>query len=124
MDQQLFDTLQSTLEREGSGPAIDRLCASLREKKDYGSLFYALLMKKRHELGVSPIPTSSALDLPPAVHAAYEDAIRDAGQLVGRLYLDDKNIPGAWAYYRMLGESAPIVKALETYQFAEGDDVQ
>jgi len=124
MDQQLFENLQKTLEREGAGPAIDRLCATLREKKDYASLFYAQLLKKRHELGVSPVPTSSALDLPVAAHAPYEEAIREAGRLVGRLNLDEGNIPAAFSYYRMIGEMEPIVTALQKYQPAEGDDVQ
>src|SRR5262245_25810927 len=79
MDQQFFAQLRQTLDKEGAPAAIERLCAGLREHKDYTGLFYALLMKKRYELGVSPIPTGSSQDLPPETHAAYEDAIRDAG---------------------------------------------
>lgn len=124
MEQHLFDELKTTLGREGPLAAIDRLCTALREKKDYASLFYAMLMKKRHELGVSPVPTSSALDLPPAVHAAYEEAIREAGRVAGRLFLDEGNIPNAFAYFRMIGETEPVVGALEKYQPAEGDDIQ
>ena len=54
MDSATFDELQQTLKTEGAGTALDRLCTTLRERKDYGNLFYALLLKKRHELGVSP----------------------------------------------------------------------
>src|SRR5262245_61960107 len=35
MDQQLFDELQKTLETEGPARAIDRLCETLRQRKDY-----------------------------------------------------------------------------------------
>src|ERR1700724_3464142 len=102
MDQQLYDDLQQALSKEGPAAAIDRLCATLRDNKDYSSLFYALLMKKRHELGVSPIPTGPAQELPEEMHEAYEDAIRHAGRLVGELYLKEGNIANAWAFYRML----------------------
>src|SRR2546428_458975 len=62
----VFDDLKSTLSQAGATAAIDQLCALLRERKDYGALFYALLLKKRHELNVSPIPTGPAQDLPEA----------------------------------------------------------
>src|SRR5947208_982453 len=62
----LFDQLEATLQREGAGAAIDRLCQALRASRDYNALFYALLMKKRHELGVNPVPTGPAQDLPAA----------------------------------------------------------
>jgi len=122
MDQQFFEQLRQTLDKEGAPAAIDRLCAGLREHKDYTGLFYALLMKKRYELGVSPIPTGSSQDLPPQTHAAYEDAIREAGRLVGNLLLDDGNIPHAWAFFRMLGEPEPIARALDRVQPLEGED--
>src|SRR5208282_3654142 len=95
-----------------------------RGQKDYGGLFYALLMKKRHELGVLPVPTSPSQDLPVAVHQDYEEAIRGAGRLVCRLYLDEGNIPQAWPYARMLGEPQPVAAALDQYRPAEGEDIQ
>src|SRR5262245_17444137 len=124
MDSKVFDELQRTFAGEGPAAAIDRLCVRLREQKDYGSLFYALLMKKRHELGVSPVPTGPAQALPAAAHAPYEDAIRSAGRLVGRLYLEEGNIPQAWPYFRMISEPAPVAEALEKYQPREDDDLQ
>ncbi|HXG10448.1 MAG TPA: hypothetical protein VNK04_11845 [Gemmataceae bacterium] len=124
MDPQVFDELERTVATEGPAAAIDRLCTRLREQKDYGSLFYALLMKKRYELGVSPLPTGPAQDLPESAHAPYEQAIREAGRLVGRLYLEAGDIPQAWAYFRMLGEPEPVAAALERYQPRDDDDVQ
>jgi hypothetical protein len=119
-----FDELQRALSAEGPDATIDRLCTTLRERKDYASLFYALLLKKRHELGVSPVPTGASEDLPEAAHEPYENAIREAGRLVGRLYLDQGDIPRAWAYFRMLGEPQPVAEALEKFRPSEGDDVQ
>jgi hypothetical protein len=124
MDTHLFDELQGTLTQEGPVAAIDRLCARLREKKDYNSLFYALLMKKRQELGVSPLPTGPSQDLPAHVHEPYEDAIRAAARLVGGLYLQEGNIPQAWAYFRMLGEPEPVARALADYQPGQDEDIQ
>ncbi len=124
MDPTLFDQLKDDLQHGNALAAIERLCSSLCERKDYAALFYALLLKKRHELGVSPIPSGPSHDLPAEVHEPYENAIRDAGRLVGRLYLDEGNIPQAWVYFRMLGEPAPVAEALEKVQPAEGDDVQ
>src|SRR5438105_2356507 len=108
MDSTAYDAIERTLRDKGGAAAIDRLCQELRDKGDYANLFYALLMKKRHELGVSPLPTGPAQELPEAVHAQYEDAIREAGRLVGKLYLDSGLIPQAWTYYRMLNEPAPV----------------
>jgi hypothetical protein len=124
MDPAVFDELQQTLTSSGPAAAIDRLCDRLRERKDYTSLFYALLMKKRHELGVSPVPTAPAQDLPREAHEPFEQAIRDAARLVGNLYLEAGDIPQAWAYFRMIGEPQPVADALERHEPAEGDDVQ
>jgi hypothetical protein len=124
MDPAIFDDLEKTVAAQGAEAALRRLCDSLRQQKDYGSLFYALLMQKRHQLGVSPIPTGPSHDLPESMHESYEDAIRQAGRLVGNLYLQEGNVPQAWAYFRMLGEPEPIRAALEKHQPAEGEDLQ
>src|SRR5437764_1824230 len=124
MNTAIFDELQQTLTKQGPDAAIDRLCRSLREQKDYANLFYALLLKKRHELGVSPVPTEGSDTLPESVHAPYEEAIREAGRLVGGLYLEQGDIPRAWMYFRMLGEPAPVSQALEKHEFKEEEDSQ
>jgi hypothetical protein len=124
MDSTLFDDLQHTFDAEGAEAAARRLCERLRENKDYASLFYALLMRKRQQLGVSPIPTGPASELPENAHADYEEAIRQAGQHVGGLYLQAGQLPQAWAYFRMLNEPEPVRQALEAYQPKEDEDLQ
>jgi hypothetical protein len=124
MESTIFDELQQTLREQGPDAAIDRLCATLRERKEYDKLFYALLMKKRHELSVYPVPTDAAQSLPDAVQKPYEVAIREAGRLVGHLYLKENDIPRAWMYFRMLGEPEPVARALEQYRFKEDEDCQ
>lgn len=119
----MFEDLQRTLATDGPTAAIDRLIVLLRSSKDFAALFYALLMKKRHELGVTPIPTQPAQELPPGVHADYEEAIRQAGRTVGQLYLDDGDLPTAWNYFRLIGDAKPLKDVLDRYQPAEGEDV-
>jgi hypothetical protein len=124
MDPTLFDDLEQTVRTAGPAAAIDRLIDTLQSRKEYHSLFYALLMKKRHELGVSPVPTGSNQDLPPAVHEAFEDGIRHAARTVGNRFLDAGDIPQAWAYFRMLGEPGPVAQALEKVNPGPDDEIQ
>jgi hypothetical protein len=124
MDRGLFDELQRTFAAEGPAAAVERLCTWLREQKDYTNLFYALLLKKRHELGVSPLPTGPAQDLPESAHTPYEEGIREAARLVGGLYLDEDDIPQAWPYFRMIGEPRPVADALERHHLRDDEDVQ
>jgi hypothetical protein len=124
MGTDLFQALPATLREQGEAAAVDQLIGELEHGKDYAALFYALLVKKRLELGVSPVPTEAALALPESVHARYEDGIREAAGRVGGLFLQDRNLAQAWPYFRMIGESAPIVAALENYQLQTDEDAQ
>lgn len=124
MDLKTLDDLKATLQKAGADAAIDRLCAELKASKDFHGLFYAMLMKTRHALGVSPVPTGSNQDLPAAVQPAFEDGIREAARTAGRLCLDEGNIPQAWAYFRMLGEPGPVAEALKNVELREDQDVQ
>src|SRR5215471_8122726 len=107
IDAAAFQRLQSTLAARGAAAAVDELVVELRKAEDFQGLFYALLMKKRVELGVSPFPTGPATELPPETHEGYENAIREAGRLVGGLLLERKDYSKAWAFFRMLGEPEP-----------------
>jgi hypothetical protein len=124
MDFTTFDELHTILEVQGPAAALGLLKAQLRRNKDYNSLFYALLMEKRQQLGINPIPTGPAHEIPEKYHADYENAIRGACHEVGELYLKDGNLSQAWAYYRMLNDPAPVRAALEAVKPEEGDDVQ
>jgi len=124
MDATAFDELHSVLQAQGPEAALDRLKAQLRANKDYNGLFYALLMEKRQQLGINPIPTGPAQEIPEKFHADYEETIRQAGRQVGELFLKDGNLPQAWAFYRMLNEPSPVRAALEAFQPQEGVDMQ
>ena len=124
MDSAIFDELERSFASEGGDAAVRRLCGRLRENKDYASLFYALLMRKRQQLGVSPIPTGPAADLPESTHAEYEEAIRQAGRQVGELYLQEGQLAQAWAYFRMLNEPETMRRVLDAYEPKEDEDMQ
>jgi hypothetical protein len=117
-----FDHLRFALESSGPAAAVDRLCDHLRGVGDYQSLFYAKLMKARVELGVSPFPSGPAADLPSHTHEKYEDAIRQAGREVGRLYLAKGDIFKAWGFFRMLGEPDAVKAALDAVEPGPDDD--
>src|SRR5262249_10577801 len=121
---ELFDQLRADLDARGPAAAVDRLCAALRDLGDYNGLFYALLMKKRVDLGVSPFPTGASADLPPETHEAYEQAIREAGRLVGRLFLERGELQKAWFFFRMLDEPGPVVEAIDRFRADPEADVQ
>lgn len=119
----LFALLESTLQRNGVGPAIALLCETLRARKDYARLFYALLLEKRVAMGVDLDPRGPAAALPTERHAEYEDAIRAAGRTVGGLFLEQGEIARAWIYFRMIDEPQPIVDALERFTPKNDEDV-
>lgn len=123
LDPATFDRLRAALATGGPDAAIDALVADLTAAEDFSNLFYALLLKKRVELGVSPFPTGPSADLPPETHEPYEQAIRDAGRHVGNLYLDRGDVPKAWTFFRMLNEPEPVRAALERYEPKPDDDI-
>lgn len=123
LDTAAYERLQATLASRGPAAAVDELIEDLRKAEDYQSLFYALLMKKRVELGVSPFPTGNAGELPPHTHEPYEEAIRAAGREVGGMLLERKEYAKAWPFYRLLGEPEPVRAALEAYAPGPDDDV-
>jgi hypothetical protein len=118
LDPSIFTAIEKTLGSKGPAAAADELCSALRELGDYNALFYALLMKKRVELGVSPFPTGSGstAELPASTHDEYEEAIRAAGRAVGELYLKQNDIRHAWFFFNMLGEPDRVREYIANYQ--------
>jgi hypothetical protein len=123
IDPALFERLRAALASKGPRTAVEQLVADLRKAEDFQNLFYALLLKKRVELGVSPFPTGPSTELPPETHEPYEQAIRAAGREVGHALLERKQYGQAWAFFRMLGEPEPVKAALEAYAPGPDEDV-
>lgn len=121
---EIYDRLRAAVADRGPAAAVDQLCADLRDLGDLNALFYALLMKKRVELGVTPFPTGAAADLPAETHEAYENAIRDAGRLIGHEFLKQNDLRKAWFYFNMLGEPGPVREYIDRLDLTDADDVQ
>jgi hypothetical protein len=117
-----FATLRDELSAAGPLAAADKLCDHLRAAEDFQALFFALLLKKRVQLGVSPFPTGPGDDMPAHMHAEYEQAVREAGREVGQIYLSRNDLFKAFGMFRMLGELEPVKAALDTYTPGEDDD--
>ena len=124
MSEAIFNELTNQFNEKGPEQALDHLCTTLEANKDYANLFYALLMKKRHELGITPIPTSPAQQIPEELHAQYEEAIRKAATSVGQMCLKESNIAQAYNFFNLLGDTSPVAQALENYSPAEEEDAE
>src|SRR5262249_54758517 len=124
MDSRVFDEVERSLTAEGPDRAIDKLCKLLRERKDFHRLFYALLLRKRRELGLPAVPSESPDELPESARDPYEAGIRAAAREVGTLYLNEGNILDAYRYLRTIDETQPIVQALEKYQPEDNEESQ
>lgn len=121
MDEQLVNSIRTILDSAGPQAAVERLCEHLKTV-DLHSYFYALLMKKRIELGISPFPSGPSSDLPPETHEPYEAAIREAAREVGHALLAQNDFARAWGYFRLIGETAPMKEAIERYEPGPDDD--
>lgn len=108
-----IEFLEQAVGSEGPDAALDLLARRFREEKNYPLLFEARLMRKRRELGLPALMTSSLNDLPEEQRAPYEQAFMDAAREVGSLYLGDGDVQRAWPYFRAVGDRAPVAQAIE-----------
>jgi len=115
-----FDDLESVLDADGPGPALDRLIDRLDAAREYRQLLDALLLKARHELGLPLIQVGKYAELAEDKRTLFEDRYIEALRRVGSRFLEADDIPTAWAYFRAIGESSPVAAALET-STAPGD---
>ncbi len=122
-DDAVYRRVHAAFEAGGPGGGVEALCGELEAAGEFQPLFYALLMRRRVELGLTPFPLSPATELPPDAHEAYEDAIRQAARRVGGMLLARGDIAKAWAYFRIINEPGPVKEALAAYAPGPDDDV-
>jgi tetratricopeptide (TPR) repeat protein len=119
-----FQEVEELLAGPEPAAAFDYLIEQYRAEEKYAVLFEARLMKKRHELGLPLIPTTTLTDIEPEVQRAYDDGSVEAAREVGELFLAQGNIGRAWPYFRAVGDSRPVREAIEQMpEAAELDDV-
>jgi hypothetical protein len=113
MTDPLFAELDRVAQSEGPTAAVDRLVATLRERREYDRLFDALLLHKRQALGL-PLAVPTSLDVPEAVREEFEETYVAAAREVGELYLAKGDLPRAWPYLRTINEPHKVRDALDS----------
>jgi len=114
-----FPWIDEALRDADDDRAFDQLVERFKQEKQYGGVFNARLMRKRLELGLPLMSQPAIGEVPKELQQPYQDAYLEAAREVGQLYLTDGNIPGAWPYFRAVGDIAPIVDALDAFEIDE-----
>jgi len=122
VDQDPFESLESTFRSGGPDAVFDELLSRAREEKNDRALFGAAIMRLRHRMGLCLIETEPTLEIEGDRRQAYEDAFRNAAREAGELCLARGDIPGSWPYFKALGEHAPIAAAIENATGGENID--
>jgi hypothetical protein len=117
-----FDAIDAAVRDLGPRAALDRLAGDLEAAGDYRALLDALLLRARHDLGLPLVTPGSLAEVPEPARSRYEERYVEAIRLVGSKYLAAGEIPTAWAYYRVIGESEPIARAIADYRPDAGRD--
>ena len=114
-----FSWIDELVGNGGAGAAFEQLAERFRREKEYRSLLDVRLMQARFELGLPLVSTSRIGDMPKVQQEAYQSAYVRAAREVGGLMLADGNLPQAWPYFRAIGDTGPIVQALETFEASD-----
>ena len=120
-DETVFSWIEHVLQNGNAGTAFEQLAERFRRDKQYRGLFDARLMQKRLELGLPLVSTAGIGDVPKDLQQAYQDAYVHAAREVGELMLADGNIPHAWPYFRAIGDTGPIIQALDMFDVPDPD---
>jgi hypothetical protein len=117
-----FLALDDLLRRSGPQAVLERLIGELTERGEFRALLDALLLQARHDLGLPLIQGGGLSDLPEPARSKYEERYVEAIRSVGRRFLDAGDIPGAWPYFRAIGEIEPVARAINDYQPADAQE--
>ncbi len=117
----IFPRIEHLLQNHDTAAAFDELATRFTREKQYRGLFDVRLMQKRLELGLPLVSTPAIGDVPKELQQAYQDASVQAAREVGELLLADHNIPQAWPYFRAIGNTGPIIQALDTFDVTGAD---
>ncbi|MGQ9591188.1 MAG: hypothetical protein ACUVYA_12960 [Planctomycetota bacterium] len=94
---------------------FEALGETLLAEKRYAQYFDASLMMKRWQLGLPVEGTEDLRGLTEAQEIELENAYIDLCRRVGRKFLEDGDIRGAWPYFRAIDEPGPVAEALEAW---------
>lgn len=120
-EETIFSWIEHALQNGNAGAALEQLAQRFRRDKQYRRLFDARLMQKRLELGLPLVSAPGISVVPKELQQPYQDASVQAAREVGELLLADRNIPQAWPYFRAIGDTGPIIEALDMFDVADAD---
>lgn len=95
--------------------ALDRIGQSLLRRGAHRQWLDLLLLAARVELGLPAVTDGPLSELPEPVRTQYEDRYVEALKRVGQALLDEGRVVAAWPYFRLVGETEPVRRALEAY---------
>jgi hypothetical protein len=113
MESIAFREAERALESGGEQAVFDVLAQTFMRDKDYAKLFQLRVLRKRFELGLPLIQDGPGEEVPGDKRPQYEQAFIQAAREAGELFLAANDIPRAWPYFRAIGESAPVVAAID-----------
>src|SRR5205085_6917568 len=90
-----------------------RLFAVHQGQQKYHEMFYALLMRARHRLGLPSVLTTPLDDLEEPIRLKVEEAYLEACRRVGGLLLAEGKLREAWMYLRPVGDRRALAEALD-----------
>src|SRR5256885_15919399 len=106
-----YASITSAIQSQGGVLGLEALIAELRNGSNHHAVFRVLLLKKRLELGLPLINPGDLSEFTESVKKEYEAFVEEACKQTGMLYLQDKNIPQAWRYFRTIGDRTPLKAA-------------
>lgn len=117
-----YQSFDQALAEAGPRGALDELGRHLTDAGGYRELLDLLLLQARYELGMPLVPPAALGEIPEPARSRYEEKYVAAIRLVGSKYLEEGDIPTAWAYFRAIGEPEAVAKAIRGYQPDENDE--
>jgi len=117
-----FRTLDRALQTSGPAAALDALVGHLSDRGEFRPLLDALLLKARHDLGLPLIQEGSLSGIDEPVRSQFEARYVEAIREVGTRLLESGDIAGAWPYFRAIGETEPVSRAIEAFAPAVDDE--
>jgi len=118
----LFTSLRETIASSSVPLVFERLIDGLRAERKLPQLFEAMLMRKRHELGLPLEGTESIKDIPAEHQEQVEQYYVEVCRTVGKLFLEKGDIAGAWPYLRAIDEPRDVAAAIAAWSPPEGWD--
>ena len=111
-----FQKLLDTLDGGGVAAAIDCLIETLEGEKQFPQLFEALLMKKRHQLGLPIEGSDSIRDIPEEHREEVEEYYVEVCRIIGGHFLAEGRIGAAWPYFRAIDDSEQVAAAISSWE--------